>query len=513
MKRAIFVLFVALPLFAADPATVKRIDDVIAKHAKSNEPGCAVGIETGGEVITRAFGMANLEYDIPLTPDSIFEIGSVSKQFTSSAVVLLARDGRLSLDDHVRKYIPELSDAYNDVTLRQMLGHTSGIRDWGTLIGLTGWPRGSRADTHAHVLELLAKQRALNFTPGTEYSYSNSNYNLAAMIVERISGKSFAAFVQERIFTPAAMAHSSVRDDWTRIVKNRASAYDPSDKGGFVTDIHFENIYGNCCVLSTVGDLLRWNDRLASFPEIQGLTPLANGKSSGYALGISVGHARGTPELSHSGATAGWRAILTSFPEKKLSIALLCNRGDAPLGAIVRELGDVFLDPAPAPKKQAWDPKLAGLYRDPRTDAVLRFFVKDGELRAGFGGNGYPIDPDAFHFDGDRVRLTTSTGYDATYDRVAEWNPTLDDLKKLAGRYHSDEIATTYEVRLKDGALMLHLDPIDDDDKLVPTFANAFRIGNTTLLKFTGDGVDVKSDFGMGSGTARLERLHFVRVH
>ncbi|HVR38477.1 MAG TPA: serine hydrolase domain-containing protein [Thermoanaerobaculia bacterium] len=515
MKRLIFVLlFLSLPLFATDPAIEKRIDDIIAKHAKSNEPGCTVGVATQGDFITRAFGMANLEYDIPLTPDTIFEAGSVSKQFTAAAMVLLARDGKLSLDDRVRKYIPELpAAAYDDVTIRQMLAHTSGIRDWGTLMTLQGWRRGTRADSHKHVLELLSKQRALNFKPGTEWSYSNSNYNLAAIILERVTGSSFAAFVQERIFTPATMAHSSVRDDWTRIVKNRAAAYDPRREGGFETDIHFENIYGNCCILTTAGDLLRWNERvLTAFPEIRVPSTLTNGRATTYALGVFLGNARGTPEIYHSGATAGWRSYLTMYPDKKLSIAVLCNRGDAPAGTLVREIGDVFLDPVPPPKKQAWDPKLAGLYRDPNTDALLRFFVKDGELRAGFAGNGQVIDPDVVHFEDDRVRLTRPEGYEATYQRVAEWQPSLAELKKLAGRYRSDEIWTTHELRVKDGKLFLHLDPDDDDEELTPTFANAFRIGSGYLITMKGDGFDVKADFNALSGTARLERLHFSRV-
>ncbi len=503
MKELLFVLLLA---------TAPQLDEIIARYAKANEPGCAVGVSSNGEVTTRAFGMANLEYDIPLTPDSIFEAGSVSKQFTAAAVVQLARDGKLSLDDRVRKYIPELPGAYDAVTIRQLLAHTSGIRDWGTLVSLQGWRRGTRADSHRHVLQLLAKQRALNFTPGTEWSYSNSNYNLAAMLVERVSGKPFASFVKERVFTPAAMSHSSVRDDWTTIVKNRAAAYDPRQGGGFETDVHFENIYGNCCVLTTVGDLLRWSDHmLTAWPELAVPSKLTNGGPTPYGLGVFLSASRGTPELWHTGATAGWRGYLTTYPEKKIAIAILCNRSDMP--PLIRELGNAFVGPLPASTRQPFDAKLAGLYRDPRTDALLRVFVKDDELRLGFGGNGQAIDPDEVHFvDDDHVRLTTANGYDATYQRVAEWKPSAAELKKLAGHYRSDEIWTTYELRFKNGKLYLHLDPDEDDDELTPTFRNAFRIGNSHLLTMNGDGFGVKADFGMASGTARLERLHFSRV-
>jgi hypothetical protein len=295
------------------------------------------------------------------------------------------------------------------------------------------------------------------------------------------------------------------------VVKNRAAAYDPDDNGGFVTDIHFENIYGNCCVLTTAGDLLSWSDKLGNFPELETVPTLPNGKPTGYGFGLEVGRAHGTAEVFHSGATAGWRAFTARFPEKKISIALLCNRGDAPVTSMARQIADLFLPPDPPPAKHDFDVKYAGLYRDPKTDAVLRFFVKDGALRIGFGGNGGRVDPDVIHFEGDGVRLTNANGYESAYQRVDEWKPSADDLKKLAGRYHSDEIGVTYEVRLKDGALSAHLDP-NVDFLLKPTFADAFHSEAGMLLRFTGDGFDVKSDFGMSSGTARLERLHFTRA-
>jgi CubicO group peptidase (beta-lactamase class C family) len=166
MQRLLLaLLFTAAPAFAAiDDATIARIDAVFTKNIKSDAPGCAVGISRDGDVFTRGYGMANLEYDIPITADTVFEAGSVSKQFTAAAVVMLARDGKLSLDDHISKYV-DLPETYKDVTIRQMLSHTSGIRDWGTLVGLAGWPRGTRQDNHTHVMEILRRQRALNFTP------------------------------------------------------------------------------------------------------------------------------------------------------------------------------------------------------------------------------------------------------------------------------------------------------------------------------------------------------------
>src|SRR5688500_10291675 len=203
--------------------------------------------------------MADLEHDAPNKSDMIFEAGSVSKQFTAAAVLLLAAEGKLSLDDPARKYVPELPDYGVPLTIRHMLTHTSGLRDWGELAAIAGWPRTTRAHTHAHALDIISRQKALNFPPGTEYSYSNSGYNLAAMIVARLSGKSFADFSRERIFEPLGMTRTSWRDDHTRIVKHRAIAYAQTGDR-FRINMPFEDVHGNGGLLTTVGDLLKWNE-------------------------------------------------------------------------------------------------------------------------------------------------------------------------------------------------------------------------------------------------------------
>src|SRR6266540_6896034 len=188
-------------LHAQAVAVAPDVDRLFARF-DGNTPGCAAGVSAGGRsVLQRAYGMADLEHDIRNTPETIFEAGSISKQFTAAAVLLLARDGKLSLDDPVRKYIPELPDYGVPLTIRHMLTHTSGLRDWGEVAGIAGWPRGKRAHTHAHVLDIVSRQKALNFTPGTNWSYSNTGFNLAAIIVSRVSGKPFAEFTRDRIFT------------------------------------------------------------------------------------------------------------------------------------------------------------------------------------------------------------------------------------------------------------------------------------------------------------------------
>src|SRR5260221_7126167 len=214
-----------------------RVDGVFAKYTSST-PGCAVGVATDGKaVLTGGYGSADLEHDVPITPETIFEAGSVSKQLTAASVLLLAREGKLSIDDPVRKYIPELPDYGTPLLIRHMLNHTSGLRDWGSVASIAGWPRTTRVHTHAHVLEIVSHQKSLNFTPGTRWSYSNTGFNLAAIIVERVSGTSFQDFTRARLFQPLGMTHTSWRDDYTRILKRRAIAYDENrSTGAFSTD-------------------------------------------------------------------------------------------------------------------------------------------------------------------------------------------------------------------------------------------------------------------------------------
>jgi CubicO group peptidase (beta-lactamase class C family) len=360
---AAVLLAAALIQVQAPPAPLRpgsrqaaTVDAVFARWNTAT-PGCAVGVGVKGTpVLERAYGMADLEHDVPNAPDTIFEAGSVSKQFTAAAVLLLERDGKLSVDDPVRKYVPELPDYGAPLTIRHMLTHTSGLRDWGEVAGIAGWPRTTRVHTHAHVLDIVSRQKALNFTPGTEWSYSNTGYNLAAIIVSRVSGQPFADFSRERIFTPLGMTHTSWRDDYTRIVKHRAMAYEPA-ADGYHQDMPFENVHGNGGLLTTVGDLLRWNENFVS-PKVGDAAFLAEEQTPGqfndgtvhdYAYGLYVREYRGVREISHSGSTAGYRAFLTRYPDQRVSVAVLCNAGNANPTQYAHAVADAYLGSALSP--------------------------------------------------------------------------------------------------------------------------------------------------------------------
>ena len=322
-RNCLFVLAFVAFLSTASSAQVPNKEKVVAGAERAFEkitktfvapgPGCAAAVSLNGEsVFEKAFGLADLEHEVPNTPQTIFESGSVAKQFTAAALVLLQQDGKLSIDDPVRKYIPELPDYGAPLTIRHLLNHTSGIRDWGTVMSLTGAGRGDRVISQDLALDVITHQRALDFTPGAEYSYSNSGYNLAAIIVERVSKQKFADFLSERLFKPLGMSHSSIRDDYQRIVPGRAQAYSRQGNGPWRLNMPFMNVYGNGGMLTTVGDWIKWNAMLDSRSLGAGLVDaletrgvLNDGRKIVYALGLEVSTYKGLKDVSHGGATAG----------------------------------------------------------------------------------------------------------------------------------------------------------------------------------------------------------------
>ena len=341
----VFAVLFTSPAAGQPAVSAKAVDHVFSRWT-TQTPGCAVGVAVRGKpVLMKAYGMANLEHNVANTPDTVFESGSVAKQFTAMAIMLLVQDGRLSLDDQVRKHIPELPDYGVPLTIRHMLTHTSGLRDWGSIASIAGAPRTTREYTHAHVLDIVSRQKALNFPPGTQWSYSNTGFNLAAIIVDRVSGMSFAEFSKRRIFEPLGMTSTHWRDDHRRIVKNRAIAYSTS-AGAYEIEMPFENVHGNGGLLTTVGDLLKWNENFARpavgdgalVAQMATVGKYGDGRNLDYGLGLYVRPLDGVTNVYHSGSTAGYRAHLNRFPESHTSVAVLCNASD---GEATRAANDV----------------------------------------------------------------------------------------------------------------------------------------------------------------------------
>jgi CubicO group peptidase (beta-lactamase class C family) len=517
--------------------TVVRVDSVFSRFTSAT-PGCAVGVSRHGRtVLAKAYGMSNLEYDVPLTTESIIEAGSVSKQFTAAAILLLAQQGKLSLDDPARKHIPELPDYGTPLTIRHMLNHTSGLRDWGTVAAVEGWPRGSRVHTHDHVLDIVSRQHALNFRPGSEYLYSNTGYNLLAIIVQRVSGRSFADFTRTEIFEPLGMTRTSWRDDYTRIVKGRATAYSPT-RNGFRLNMPFENVHGNGGLLTTVEDLLRWNTNFdagtVGGPGLlrEQVRPgrLTSGRDIEYAAGLSITRYRGVPEVSHSGATAGYRSFLTRYPDQGLAVAVLCNHAGAPATSLAHGVANIYLgsvasDP-PAPKTVTLAPNVlsarAGLYRNAVTGAPLRISARDGKLVSEDGTEAVALSPTLFQIgSGGRVsfelaadgrpralRLLQEDGDTVLYSPVEGHTPATQELSAYTGTYTSDEAATMFSVVQQDGKLFLKQRPALSFE-LRPAYRDVFEVPTGDVVRFIRDDTGKVTEMSLFLG--RVRDLRFKR--
>jgi CubicO group peptidase (beta-lactamase class C family) len=509
------------------------------KASKTNPmpaPGCAVGVSLNGEsIFEKAFGMAEMEHNLPNTAQTIFESGSVAKQFTAAALVLLQQDGKLSIDDPVRKYIPELPDYGTPLTIRNMLNHTAGLRDWGAVMELTGAGRGDRVITQDIALDVMSRQKYLDFKPGAEYSYSNSGYNLAAIIVERVSKQKFGDFLTERIFKPLGMTHSSIRDDYQRIVPDRAQAYSrEGDNAPWRLNMPIMNVYGNGGMLTTVGDWLRWNAALDAKTlggpfvealETQGI--LNDGRKISYALGLDVGSYKGIKEVSHSGGTAGYQTLLARFPEKKLSVAAMCNGYPPSSGDIVYSIVDEIFGPFPESPKSADGIKLtedqlnkfAGLWKNERSRNMNRIVLDRGELKLG----GYalkPVSDSSFIFDqtakimftldkdGNAVRAEMKAG-DGTpthFTAVREWKPA--DLNEFAGEWYSEEAQSRVSIVVENGKPYVVLRPVIKFE-IKPTYNDAFN-GQGYALWFTRDKSGKVTELHVGG--SRMRDMLFVRT-
>lgn len=401
------------PRVAVDSSVHGRVDAVFAQWNRTDSPGCAVGVYRNGAIeYARGYGMANLELGVALSPQSIFDIGSTSKQFTAMSIMLLARDGKLSLDDDIRKYVPELPNYGKTITIRHILTHTSGIRDYLTLWGLAGVDDADLT-TDDDALALIARQRELNFAPGDQWLYSNSGFFLASVIVKRVSGKTLARFAAERIFAPLGMTHTRFNDDHMAVIPERATGYAPRDSGGWATAMSNFEQTGDGAVQTSIEDLQRWDENFytgavggsETLATMQKTAVLNDGKPQTYALGLMVDRYRGLRAVSHGGSWAGYRAELLRFPEQHLSVACLCNLARTNPSLLARRVAEIYL----------------GAQMTPAADANV-----------------------------------TAAGRRVPSASASSWTPAVGELARYAGRYESPELETSYALSVESGKLMLH---------------------------------------------------------
>lgn len=527
-----------------------KIDAVFAEYTAST-PGCALGVMRNGAMLySQGYGMADLERKLPITPASVFDIGSVSKQFSAAAVVLLAQDGKLSLDDDVRKYVPELPDFGTSVTINNLIWHTSGWRDYVGLQTLGGIQL-DQASGDAETLAVLARQKQLNFKPGSRWEYSNTGYFLLAVIVERVAGEPLAAFAAKRIFEPLGMTSTLIRNHYAMLIPNRALGYAPDEQQQGKFNLSFSNWEqtGDGAVQISVQDMLKWDENYyqakvggRSFvEEMHRIGHLDDAKPTGYARGLFIDKYRGLHRVQHGGSWIGYRAMYERFPEQHASIAVFCNSDDAkptPLADHVADivLADAFTEKSVAEQAAATQAKQAGKladhsrfvgsYFDTDSNSVFSIVEAEGALalqamgatlpltaagpsqfvipafgaKVSFAGKGkQPAEQLTFSFGDEPMRAT----------RFVPAQPGAGELPSYAGTFYSSELDVTWPVVMHEGKLALQMPKrkfVTELEPLTPAMADAFT-SKGDFLRFTRDAAGAVTGFNLS--TSRMKDIRF----
>jgi CubicO group peptidase (beta-lactamase class C family) len=526
-----------------------RIAAIFAPFARTDAPGCVVGVFRAGTVLyAGGFGMADLSHGIPLTDTTTMAIASTSKQFTAMAVLLLDAEGKIRLDDDIRRYVPELPVFGQPITIRHLLNHTSGLRDYWNLFDMAGW-RMSDVETQTDLLRLLHRQEGLNYPTGTEFLYNNTGYALLALLVERVSGITFRRFVAERVFGPLGMAHSDVKEEVGQVVKGLSTGYWGHDPAALREARPPFSFAGPTGVVTTVRDLARWDanfyaPRVGARALLDSMTTpqrLNDGTIIGYGMGLFIGTHRGRRMISHAGSDPGYKADFIRFPDDSLSVVVLCNAFDIAPTPLALQVADLYLPAAagattappvsaPAPDTSSRIPikTLAGLYCDSTTGGLHRFFAEKGQLVLDGGGEGrFPLAPlgnNAYRLTAaprrfvftfvQRPGVPIALEVDVEgsplriYARVPETKRAAASLGKLAGTYYSRELDVTWTFVLHAGKLVLQR-PRVEPSPLTNLFGNVFQSENGFVLEFSRDksGKPVSVDVT----TERVRRLRFTR--
>ena len=514
-----------------------RVDAVFSDIDSTDSPGCALAVVRGGKIVYQdGYGMASLELSVPITPRTVFDIGSTEKQFAATAMLLLQKDGKLALSDDIRKYLPEIPDYGRVITIDDLLHHTSGLRDYIGLLELAGH-REEDVTTDGDAMFLLSRQKGLDFPPGTRHRYSNTGYFLLSQIARRVAGVTLGAFARDRILAPLGMSDSLYLDDHTRVVPGKASSYAPRKGGGFGLDASNWEQTGDGGLQTTVLDLARWDGNFYSpvvgdealVAALQTPGALSNGHVLKYARGLRVEEYRGLRAVSHGGAWAGFRAQLLRFPQERLSTIVLCNLANADPSRRARDVADLYLKDKLQPQKPrptSAGPvsadeiaRWSGLYWNEPAGSLLRVRGADGRLfvRADEGAERELLLTGADRFvrkdstgggalvfpaSGSR-EIRVEDGEDSeTYRGVASPSPPANPAL-YRGRYYGGELDVIYVLFVKDGALMLRR-PGAAVSKLEPQFTDAFLDSEIGLVRFSRSPAGAITGLSVSSGASQI---------
>lgn len=538
-------LLLVAPVAADNPGTQAQVDALFTEWSDPGQPGLAIGIIEDGELTyARGFGSANIEHEVPITPESVFYLASVGKQFTTFAIALLQQDGKLSVDDDIRQYVPEMPDYGAPITIRHLIHHTSGLRDYLALLGIAGLDLG----TYHHdqpIVDMLARQKNLNFMPGERFLYSNSGYFLMAVIVERVSGQSLREFADERMFGPLGMANSHFHDDHTHPIKGRAMAYSTGEDGELDVFLSSFDRVGSGGVYGNIPDLVKWDQNFYSHEiggqEVYDLMhtqgTLNDGSTIAYAGGLFIGEHRGLKTVSHGGSLGGYRTMLTRYPEQKFSVVILANLASINPTGLAEAVAEIhladYMAPEAAPDPAGDAPRddsesewatvdesvlegYAGLYYSEASALVRSIVLRDQQLeysRGSWPGANSPLrarSTTEFAMEGTPITLLfdPETGQmigkmpdeaDMVFERIG--GETTDQLQSFAGRYHSPEVDTAIDIEVTDGQLHVR-HPADPDEKPAFTRANENKFVNLDLgaLRFSRDSEGNVAGFELDTG-------------
>jgi CubicO group peptidase (beta-lactamase class C family) len=530
------------------------LDALFSEWDVPGSPGCALGIIHRSELIyARGYGWADLEHDVPITSCSVFDLASTSKQFTAMCIALLSEAGILSLDDDIHKYLPELPDLGAQATIRHLIHHTSGWRDYLELMALKGMGDEDYY-TDEDVLEILACQKSLNFKPGEDFLYSNTGYFLLGIIVQRASGLSLRRFAEENIFKPLGMANTHFHDDHTEIVRRRAIGYAPREQGGYSISMTPLDMVGDGSLLSSVEDLFLWDQNFYQNKLGKGSADLLDlmhtpgvkndGEALDYAFGLEVKDYKGLRMVSHSGAFMGYRSELLRFPENHFSVICLANLNsinpsklascvaDLCLAALLGEPAVSVADKSEQPVAVAENELVdkAGFYWNAAVDLILEISVETGNLLV--EGGGKRIEFEALREDHFRSQdtpfdvelqfkhqldweLILTTEAEAPI-RLTRFEPpaiTPERLAEYTGRYYSLELDTTYRVEMKDGLLYLKYRNAPHS-ALKLAFSDVFWVGELVLyFSRTGMNGNLGTISGFTVNAGRVKGISFQRMN
>ena len=550
--KNIFLTLVILAHHSSEAQSIEKnnqIDSLFTEWNKPNSPGCILGvIKNGSFIYQRGYGSANLEHNIPISSNIVFDIGSMSKQFTATAIILLQQQGKLSLDDSVRKYIPELPWYGKTITIRQILNHTSGLRDYNSLLTLSG-KQEEQVTTKGDALNIIIKQKNINFSTGEEWDYSNTGFFLASVIVERVSGLSMKDFSEKNIFKPLGMKNTFYLDNHTTIVPYRATAYAPNKNGGFQINMSNWEQTGDGAIQTNCNDLLLW-DKNYYDPKVGGQDflklitttgTLSNGEKLNYTLGLFKDDFYGLELFHHGGAWAGYRAELLRFPQEHFSVICLSNLASFDPSRLSLEVAKIYLSDKLKKKDkveitkstkslnkesiQSYSGHYHTIYNDMLREVSVEgnklFYVRNSSNKTELiyiGNDEFIIKDNGFHMKFIRSKNNEVSAISVlgggikpiTLNRYSPANFVKTESLDLSGHYFSDELNRNCDIILSDSSLIAIIEKQDSTSMSTVTKDSFIDESNSVSIEFARN--QNQKIEGFYVTVSRVRKIFFKRI-